>query len=112
MRLFVKWLICCGAILLAWSIFPGAVFISSWAIVIGAGTVLWIVNIFIRPIAQLASILITLLTMGIFSVIVNAAMVCLTDIMIPGLHIGSFWICVFVALIISAGNVIFAPRTK
>ncbi|SMC81971.1 phage holin family protein [Papillibacter cinnamivorans] len=113
MRLFSKWLICCAALLLAWVLFPGGVWFA-WPgmIILGAGTVLWLVNLVIRPVAQVVSIPITLLTFGLFSIVVNALMVRLTDWIVPGMYIRSFWICVFIALMISVGNALFAYKGR
>lgn len=107
MRIFVKWLICFAAVYIASLLFPGGVVIYGTGLIIAAAaTVLWLVNIFIKPIAQLISIIPSIITLGLFSFIVNAAMVSLTDWIIPGISITSFGICLFIALLISAGNVL------
>lgn len=112
MRMLIKWLICCLSLYLAMIAFPDYVLVYSPVIIIAAGTVLWLVNIFIRPLAQIISIVATLLTFGIFSVIVNAAMVALTDAMFRGLDITSFWIDILVAVVISVGNMILSPKVR
>jgi putative membrane protein len=113
LRLFGKWLICCGAILLAWAVFPNWIdFSGSWAAAIGMGTVLWLINLFIRPVAQVVSIVVTLITLGIFSLIVNACMVWLADKIVGAVDIQSFWICIFIAFVISAGNAALLPKGK
>ena len=113
MRLFVKWLVCCGAVLLAGVMFPDKVYYAgSAAVILGMGTALWLINIFIKPVVQIVSIPVTLITLGIFSVIVNAAMVRLADVIVPAIRIRSFWICIFISLIISAGNTLFAPKVR
>jgi len=111
MRLLVKWLICCGSIYLADLVFPQDVTITgSLLTVAGAGTVLWLINLFIRPLAQILSIVFTLLTFGLFSLVVNTGMVCLTDTIVDSIRFGSFWICLFIALVISAGNTLLTPK--
>jgi putative membrane protein len=111
MRILNKWLICCAAIALSIVIFPrGIEFSNFWAVVLGLGTVLWLINLLIRPVAQAASIVVTLLTLGIFSIIVNAAMVWLADLIVPAVEIKSFWICLFIAILISCGNTLFASK--
>ena len=113
MRMIIKWIICCGVIILAWQIFPNYVdFSGSWAIALGMGTVLWLINIIIRPFAQLISIVATILTLGLFSLIVNAAMVWLADLIIPAINIDSFWIYLFIAVIIAIGNAILVPKKR
>ena len=111
LRLLIRWLICCGSIFLALFIFPQWISnAGSWVVVFAMGTVLWLINLLIRPIAQVVSIVITIITMGIFSLIVNAAMVWLADLMIPAIDIRSFWIYLFIAVIISIGNATLTPK--
>ena len=108
-----KWLICCGSIMLAWMIFPTEVLVyGSWGTLIAVGTVLWLINLVIRPVAQFVSFPATILTFGLFSVIVNAAMVRLADILIPVFEIRSFLICIFIALFISVGNMLFVGKPR
>lgn len=111
MKLFIKWIICVGAFILTAILFPGSVtFRGSMITLAAAGTALWLANLFIRPLLQLISFPITLITLGIFSLIVNAGVVALTDTLIPVIKLSSFWTCIFIALIISAGNSIFASK--
>ena len=113
MKIFVKWLVCIGALALASFLFPGGVyFIGGWPALMAAGTLLWLANLFIRPLLQLVSFPITIITLGLFSFIVNAGVVALTDTLIPVMKITSFWLCLFISLIISAGNSIFASSVK
>lgn len=111
MRLFTKWLICCGSIYLAWVLFPGGMLLTGpWTVFLAVGTVLWLINLLLRPVVQVLALPLTLATLGLFSLVVNAAMVALADALLPTLHIRSFWLCVFIALVISAGNLLFARR--
>jgi putative membrane protein len=84
MRVLTKWIICCGAIFLAQAVFPQSANIYGEIINrSGRGTVLWLINLFIRPIAQLLSIVFTLINLRLFSIVVNTGMVCLAE------HVGS-----------------------
>ena len=109
MRIFLKWLCCIAAIFLASQIFPDYVVLQgTWQPILAAGTILWIINLFIKPVAQLLSILVTILTFGIFSIVVNAAMVSFTDFILPNIKFENFWICLFIAVIISLFNIIIS----
>ncbi len=113
MRMIIKWLICCISLYIALLLFPNHMVLdANPLILLGAGTVLWLVNIFIRPIAQIVSIIATLLTLGLFSIIVNAAMVSIMDKFIGSLYITSFWVNIFIAVLISIGNMFLAKRAK
>lgn len=112
MRIFLKWLSCVTAVFLAAAIFPNHVVLTGfWQSILAAGTILWLVNLFIKPIAQLVSIILTLLTFGIFSLVVNAAMVCFVDFILPIIKFDNFWICLFIAAIVSLLNVIITSSS-
>jgi putative membrane protein len=60
--------------------------------VVLAGFLLGIVNAIIRPIAIVLTLPITILTLGLFLLVVNTAMVALVAWILPGFHIyGGFW---------------------
>lgn len=113
MRILLKWIACVGTLFLLWRAFPALVAVSSpFVDLFAAGTVLWLVNIFIKPFAQIVSVVVTLLTVGIFSFFVNAFMISLTDMMLPGLKIESFWICLLGALILAVLNSVITSALK
>ncbi len=113
MRIILKLAGCIGTLFLLWRIFPEQVTLASPAVdLLAAGGVLWLVNIFIKPLAQLLSVVVTVLTVGIFSFVVNAFMISITDLIIPGLDISSFWICLFGALILAVINSLITALIK
>ena len=67
-----------------------------------AGLLLGVVNAIVRPIAILLTLPLTILTLGIFLLVVNAGMVALVAAMLPGFHIfGGFSAAFLTALIVS-----------
>ncbi|MGB4505336.1 MAG: phage holin family protein [Syntrophaceticus sp.] len=72
-----------------------------------AGIVLGIVNVLVRPILVLLTLPITILTFGLFTLIINTLMVLLTGFLIGGLHIPGFWYAFIVAIFISILNMLF-----
>lgn len=111
MKPLVKWLVCMGSLFVAWKLFPNHVFAADGlATLAAAGTVLWLVNLFVRPVVKLIALPVTILTLGIFSLVINAAMVGLTSALLPGFRVSGFWICLFISILISVGNCIFLPK--
>lgn len=107
MKILAKWLICIGALWLTSVLLPAGVrFQGGWLIIVAAGTILWLANLFLRPILHIISFPITLATLGLFSLIVNASVISLVDAIIPVMKIANFWYCILISLIISAGNAI------
>ena len=66
-----------------------------WLYYILAGVVLALVNMLIRPIVMILSLPLYILTLGLFFVVVNAAMLGLaswiTGIVAVGFHVNGFW---------------------
>ena len=77
--------------------------------IIAAGTILWLVNIVLKPIAQILAIPFTVITLGLFYFIVNALLVGLTLSLLPSIS-GSIWACLIVALFVSLLNTILGVK--
>ena len=63
---------------------------DSTATLIIAGLLLGVVNAIVRPIAFILTLPITIVTLGLFLFVLNAAMVALVAWILPGFHLGSF----------------------
>ena len=66
-----------------------------------AGALLGVVNAFVRPIAVILTFPFTIVTLGLFLLVVNAGMLGLVAFFLPGFRIDSFWAAVWAALIVS-----------
>ncbi len=66
-----------------------------------AALVLCAVNAIVRPIMLLLTLPITVVTLGLFLLVLNGAMLGLAALLVPGFVIDSFWTAVFGAIVIS-----------
>ena len=66
-----------------------------------AAIVLGVVNALVRPIAFILTLPITVLTLGLFLLVINAGMVALVAWIVPGFQIAGFWTAIGAALIVS-----------
>ena len=66
-----------------------------------AALVFGLVNALVRPAAVLLSLPLTVLTLGLFLLVVNAAMLGLTALLLPGFSIDGFWPAFWGAIIVS-----------
>jgi len=78
---------------------------------------LGVVNAIVRPIAIILTLPITILTLGLFLLVVNTAMVGLVAAILPGFHIfGGFWSAFGTALIVGVtgwiGSSLIGSRGK
>lgn len=110
---FAKWLVCFLVLAAAAYFFPHSLTVTRGLFSLAAAaTALWLVNLAVRPILQLLALPITLLTFGLFSLVVNAGMVKLADFLIPSVRVNGFFASLLIALAISAANTLFAVNRK
>ena len=75
--------------------------IDSATTLIIAGLLLGLVNAIVRPFALLLSLPALLITLGLFLLVINAAMLGLVALMLPGFRIAGFWTAVGGAIVVS-----------
>jgi putative membrane protein len=85
---------------IATRIFPGLVFAGPGSL-IAAAILLGIVNAVIRPLAILLTLPLTLVTLGLFLLVINAAMLGLVALLVPGLKVASFWTALGSSVVVS-----------
>ncbi|MDQ7092371.1 phage holin family protein [Desulfosporosinus sp. PR] len=71
---------------------------------LGAGLILWLVNLLIRPVLIILTIPLNLLTLGIFTVIINTWMILLTSALVPGFYVRGFGTALLVSILVSLAN--------
>jgi putative membrane protein len=81
-------------------ILDGLVFESPAKLIVAA-LMLGVVNAFVRPLAFILTLPLTVLTLGFFLLVLNAGMVALVAWIVPGFEISGFWTAVGAALIVS-----------
>lgn len=92
-------LIAAGGLWLA-SRWVGGFSITSTGTLLIAAALLGVVNAVVRPIAVVLTFPITIVTLGLFLLVVNAAMMGLVAWMLPGFHIAGFWTALLGALVV------------
>jgi len=97
---FLRWSINLLALVIAGSLIKGINMESLGTGIIAAG-IFGVVNAVIRPVVLLLTLPINLLTLGLFTLVINAAMLMLVAALVPGFVIESFRSAFFGALIIS-----------
>ena len=66
-----------------------------------AALVLGLVNAIVRPVLLLLTLPITVITLGLFLLVLNGAMLGLAALLVPGFVIEGFWTALFGAILIS-----------
>jgi putative membrane protein len=86
----LRWAISALGLWLADAALDGVRFDSTGAL-LAAALLLGLVNAVVRPIAVLLTFPFTLVTLGLFLLVVNAAMLGLVAALLSGFHIAGFW---------------------
>jgi putative membrane protein len=74
--------------------------------------VLSIANIVVKPILIVLTIPITILTLGLFLLVINALIILLVDYLVDGFYVDGFWWALLFSLIMSVFNSLFDDLTK
>ena len=102
---FIRTLITMLGLLIASAIVPG-VQITGTGSVIVAAILLAAVNAIVRPIAIVLTLPITIITLGLFLLVINAAMFGLVAAVLGGFSVAGFWSAIFGAIIVSITSTI------
>lgn len=71
---------------------------------LGAGLLLWLINLLIRPLLIIMAIPLNLLTLGFFTLILNTWLIMLVSGLMPGFYIKGFGAAFIVSLVVSIIN--------
>ena len=100
MKLILRWIINTLALLLVAQVVPHFSY-RSWVSLAIAAAVLGLLNAIVRPILWFITLPITILTLGLFLLILNAVMLELTAWLVPGFGIDGFGWAILGALVLS-----------
>ncbi len=93
------------AIVVTAYLLPGATVTLLGAIVLAV--VLGIINIFIKPLVKIITLPLTILTLGLFSLVINALFIILASNVVPGFSVAGFWTAFWFSIILSLVNALF-----
>ncbi|MCU0380007.1 MAG: phage holin family protein [Chitinophagaceae bacterium] len=95
-RLFFTWI----AIIIASYILPG-IHINDFISALIAAAVLALLNTFVKPLLVILTIPITILTLGLFLLVINALIVMMGARIVDGFTVDSFWWALGFSLVVS-----------
>jgi len=100
MKLLFNWLVYAVAIFLT-SYFLQGVHVDSFVTALIVAVVLGVVNTFLRPLLVILTLPINILTLGLFTFVLNAALILLVAHFVPGFFIANFWTALIFSIIFS-----------
>jgi putative membrane protein len=102
---FVQWAITGLALWLASRIFQGLKFDNNGSLVVAA-LLLGLANAVVKPVLVLLTFPLTLITFGLFILVINALMVLLVARLVKGFRVASFWTALWASLLISILSIV------
>ncbi|HMB72560.1 MAG TPA: phage holin family protein [Gammaproteobacteria bacterium] len=96
---FIRLLICAGGIAAAAWIVPGVAITGPGTLLLAA-LLMGLINAFVRPVAVLLTLPATIVTLGVFLLVVNAALFGLVAWLLEGFVVTGFWPALFGWLIV------------
>lgn len=105
-RFLLRWLVCSLGLWIAAAIIgPDKItYQGSTAVIIVAGLVLALINTIIKPIVVILSLPAILFSLGLFMIVINAAMVLLASWLYEPLHVAGFGAALLAGIIIGLVN--------
>jgi putative membrane protein len=101
MYFIIRLLITMVAILIIAYLLPNVITVESVMAALVAAFCLGIVNTFIRPVIVLLTLPLTVVTLGLFLLIINGSLLWLVSAVVPGFYVNGFWGALLGAVLIS-----------
>ena len=111
MNAIVRFLLSGLAVLLTAYLLPG-VNVTHYGYALLVAAVLALANLIVKPILILFTIPITIITLGLFLLAINAIIILLVDFFVPGFSVDGFWWALAFSLILSVFTSIFDGFTR
>lgn len=88
------------AVMISAYIIPGVV-VQSYFVALVAAVMIAILNIFVKPLLIFLSLPINILTLGLFTFVINSAIIAIAAALVPGFEVNSFWDALLFSILLS-----------
>lgn len=105
MKIIINWLLSGLTIFVAAYLFQDkGVHVDSFFTALVIAIVLGVINAFLKPILLLLTLPINILSLGLFTLIINAGLIMLATLIVPGFRVDSFWYAFLFGIVLSVLN--------
>ena len=101
MYFIIRLLINMVAILIIADLLPKVIGVDSWLAALVAAFLLGVANTFIRPLLILLTLPLTVVTLGLFLLVINGLLLWSVSAIVRGFHVHGFWGAVIGSILIS-----------
>ena len=103
MRILLHWLASALAVFITAYLLPG-VFVEGLFAALVAALIIGILNAFIKPVLVILTLPISILTLGLFTLVINAGLIMLASKIVEGFHVDGFLWALAFSLVLSLVN--------
>ncbi|MFW5706939.1 MAG: phage holin family protein [Bacteroidota bacterium] len=100
MTFLVKVIVTSFAVVIGAHIIPG-VSVDSFLTAIVVAFVLGILNAILKPLLVILTLPVTVLSLGLFLLVINAFIIMLTDYFVAGFNVSGFWVAILFSIILT-----------
>lgn len=100
MRFLIRLLMTAVVVVLLAKFLPG-VSVAGYLTAVIVAVVLVILNIIVKPILVLFTLPVTIVTFGLFLLVINAVIILLADAFVSGFNVDGFWVALIFSLLLS-----------
>ena len=100
MNLLVRLLLYAIAVIIASYLIPG-IYVESFMVAILIAVILSVLNVTVKPLLIIFTIPLTVLTLGLFLLVINAVIILIAGELIPGFVVDGFWWALLFSLVLS-----------
>ncbi|OPY80860.1 MAG: Membrane protein of unknown function [Syntrophorhabdus sp. PtaU1.Bin153] len=101
--LIIHWLVMTASVIIVAYVMPG-VMVSGFFSALWVALFLGIVNALLKPLLILVTLPINVLTLGLFTFVINGLLILLASSVIKGFQVSGFWVAVLFSILLSVVN--------
>ena len=89
------------AVIVSAYIIPGVTLSPGFGTPLLVALAIGLLNVFIRPLLLILTLPINILTLGLFTFVINALVIMMASALVPGFKVDGFWTAMFFGIILS-----------
>ena len=104
MKILVNVILRSLVVMAAGYLLQSGVHVDSWLTAVVVALVLGVANTVLKPILVILTLPISIITLGLFTLVINAAIILLVAAVVPGFAVAGFWWALLFGLVLSVFN--------
>jgi len=111
MNLLLRIIVTALLVLLISNFLPGVI-VEGFATSLIVAIVLGLLNLFVKPVLVIFTLPVTILTLGLFLLVINAIIILICSELVSGFRVDNFWIALLFSVILSVFQSVFFGITN